>query len=62
MQEYKEGFIQDRITGKWIDGRKPEEKVRQEYEKTLFEDFNYDYEMMDIEVKIQRGEQNNKKN
>ena len=58
----KEGFIYDRATGKPVDGRKPEENVRQEYEKILNEDYDYDYKQMDIEVMIQRGEQHSKKN
>ncbi len=60
--ELKEGYILDFSTKKPVDIRKPEEIVRQQYEKTLFEDFNYDCEMMDIEVSVQRGEKNNKKN
>ena len=60
--ELKEGYILDYATGKQVDIRKPEEAVRQEYEKTLFEDFNYDCEMIDIEVPIQRGEKHSKKN
>lgn len=52
----KEGYILDRATKKPLDGRKPEESVRQEYEKILNEDFSYDYEQMAIEVFIQRGE------
>jgi type I restriction enzyme M protein len=62
IAELKEGWILDFCSKKPVDGRKPEEIVRQQYEKTLFEDFNYDCDMMDIEVPIQRGEQNNKKN
>ncbi len=58
----KDGFIHDLATGKTLDGRKPEEKVRQEYEKILNEDYDYDYKQMDIEVPIQRGEQHSKKN
>jgi type I restriction enzyme M protein len=60
--ELKEGYILDFCSKKPVDIKKPEEVVRQQYEKTLFEDFNYDCEMMDIEVPIQRGEKNNKKN
>lgn len=59
---FKEGFIADRATGKPVDGRKPEEQVRQDYEKVLFEDYDYSYEQMDIEVFIQRGERRSKKN
>jgi len=51
----KEGYILDRATKKPVDGRKPEEAVRQEYEKILHEDYDYEYEQMDIEVFIQRG-------
>lgn len=58
----KEGYILDRATGKTVDGRKPEEQVRQDYEKVLYEDYDYDYEQMDIEVAIQRGEARSKKN
>lgn len=58
----KEGYILDRATGKPVDGRKPEEKVRQEYEKILYEDYDYEYSQMDIEVRIQRGEKYSKKN
>lgn len=58
----KEGYILDLATGKPVDFTKPEEAVRQEYERILHEDFGYSYEQMDIEVKIQRGEKRNKKN
>ena len=58
----KEGYIRDNATGKMLDGRKPEEKVRQEYEAALHNDYDYDYAQMDIEVPIQRGEKNSKKN
>jgi len=58
----KEGYISDYATKKPVDIRKPEEEVRQEYEKTLCEDYGYSKEQLDIEVKIQRGEKNNKKN
>ena len=58
----KDGYISDRATNKPVDFRKPEEKVRQDYEKILFEDYSYDYEQMNIEVPIQRGEKNSKKN
>ena len=57
----KEGFISDRATGKILDGRKPEEAVRQNYEKELCEDYGYSYQQMDIEVSIQRGERNSAK-
>ncbi|MDX9815717.1 MAG: N-6 DNA methylase [Smithellaceae bacterium] len=58
----KEGYIHDWATGKVIDGRKPEEKVRQDYEHILFNDYDYAKEQMDIEVSIQRGEKHSKKN
>lgn len=58
----KEGYIYDWATGKVIDGRKPEEKVRQDYEHILFNDYDYAKEQMDIEVSIQRGEKHSKKN
>jgi type I restriction enzyme M protein len=58
----KEGYIHDWATGKIVDGRKPEEKVRQDYEQILFNDFDYAKEQMDIEVPIQRGEKHSKKN
>ncbi len=57
-----EGYILDRATNKPVDGRKPEEKIRQEYELELHENYGYDYKQMDIEVPIQRGEKNNPKN
>lgn len=52
----------DLATGKKIYIEKPEEKVRQEYEKILYEDYEYSYEQMDIEVFIQRGERNSRSN
>jgi type I restriction enzyme M protein len=58
----KNGFIHDTATGKPVDIRKPEESIRQSYEKELWDDYGYDYAQMDIEVSIQRGEKNNKKN
>lgn len=61
-QNLKDGYIKDVATGKPVDGRKPEEKVRQEYEKALRNDYDYVYEQMDIEVPIQRGEKNSIKN
>lgn len=60
--DYKEGFIKDLATSKLVDNRKPEEKIRQEYEKILHEDYDYNFEQMDIEVSIQRGEKNSSKN
>lgn len=62
MVVLKEGYIQDLATGKPVDIRKPEESVRQEYEKTLNEDYGYDFNQIDIEANIQRGEKNSKKN
>jgi type I restriction enzyme M protein len=51
----REGFVYDEATEKSVDFRKPEEKVRQEYERILKDDYGYDYRQMDIEVYIQRG-------
>ncbi len=51
----KEGWDYDLATGKPVDMRKPEEKVRQQYEKILHDDYGYDYKQMDIEVFIKRG-------
>lgn len=62
MEEIKEGYIKDYATGKLIDGRKPEEEVRQNTEIDLCENHFYDKELLDIEVKIQRGEKHSKKN
>lgn len=62
IAELKEGYILDTATGKPVDGRKPEEKVRQDYEKVLYEDYDYSYEQIDIEVSIQRGEKHSRKN
>lgn len=58
----REGYAPDRATGKLVDIRKPEEPVRQEYEKILNEDYDYDYAQMDIEVFIQRGSKQKPKN
>ncbi|MEP0814108.1 MAG: N-6 DNA methylase [bacterium] len=52
----------DWATGKPIDLRKPEERVRQEYEMVLHRDYDYSKEQMDIEVYIQRGNSNSRKN
>ncbi|PIZ63875.1 DNA methyltransferase [Candidatus Saccharibacteria bacterium CG_4_10_14_0_2_um_filter_52_9] len=52
----------DLATGKKVDKTKPEEKVRQEYEAILHDDYEYAFEQMDIEVTIQRGEKHNLKN
>jgi len=54
--QLKEGYIKDWATKKIVDYRKPEEKVRQEYEKILHNDYDYAKEQMDIEATIQRGE------
>lgn len=62
MVELKEGYILDAATKKPVDGRKPEEPVRQEYEKILHEDYDYEYGQMDIEVFIQRGSKTKPKN
>lgn len=58
----KEGYVRDWATGKVVDFRKPEEKVRQEYEKVLFDDYDYAKERIDIEASIQRGEKNSLRN
>lgn len=58
----KEGFKPDTATGKLLDWRRPEEAVRQAYEKELYDAYGYEYGQMDIEVRIQRGEKNNQKN
>lgn len=59
--ELKEGYIFDLATSHPVDIRKPEELIRQEYEKVLYEDYDYDYKQMDIEVTVQRGEKHSKK-
>ncbi len=51
----KPGYISDYATQKPVDYRKPEEPVRQEYEKILVEDYGYDTNQLDIEVRIARG-------
>ena len=51
----KDGYTLDYATGKQVDIRNPEEKVRQEYEKILYENYHYEKEQMDIEVPIQFG-------
>ncbi len=58
----REGYVFDRATGKPVDYRKPEEPVRQEYEKILNEDYDYFYDQIDIEVFIQRGSKTTPKN
>ncbi len=62
MDEIKKGYISDYATEKLVDGRKPEEEVRQNTEIDLCENYFYDKKLLDIEVSIQRGEKNNKKN
>lgn len=57
-----EGYGYDFATGKPVDMRKSEEAVRQEYEHILVENYDYQKEQLDIEVFIQRGEKDNKKN
>jgi len=51
----KDGWGYDFATGKPVNMRKPEEKVRQGYERALCEEYGYDRAQMDIEVFIQRG-------
>ena len=58
----KHGWGQDYATGKPVDMRKPEEQVRQDYERTLHEDYGYDCDRLDIEVYIQRGEKSKPSN
>ena len=58
----KEGWGKDYPTGKPVDIRKPEEQVRQNYERTLHWDFGYDTARLDIEVRIQRGEKSGRRN
>ena len=45
----------DFATGKSVDLSKPEEKVRQEYERILVESYGYPKGDLDIEVRIPRG-------
>ncbi len=47
--------IPDYASGKPVDISKPEEKLRQEYEQILVEDYAYLKEELDIEVKIPKG-------
>lgn len=61
-EQLKEGYIKDWATKRIVDSRKPEERVRQEYEKVLYDDYDYAKEQMDIEVAIQRGEKHSPKN
>ena len=58
----RDGWGYDYATGKPLDMRKPEERVRQDYERSLHLDYGYDLARMDIEVRIQRGEQSGKRN
>ena len=51
----------DYATGKPVDMSKPEETVRQDYEKVLHEDYGYSKKKMDIEVPIQRGSSSREK-
>lgn len=46
---------EDFATGKFVDFSKPEEEVRQKYERILHNDLGYPKECMDIEVPIQMG-------
>ena len=41
------GWEPDYATGKPVDKRKPEERVRQDYERTLHGDYGYDTARMD---------------
>lgn len=54
-ENLKEGYVLDKATGRSVNFRGPEEKVRQDYEEVLCEDYGYNYEQMDINVPIQRG-------
>lgn len=47
--------IQDYATGKPVNDSKPEERVRQEYERTLVDAYGYRKDEIDIEVRIPRG-------
>ncbi len=58
----KPGYIFDAATGRPVDFRKPEEPVRQEYERILREDHGYSFDQMAIEVFIQRGSRTKPKN
>ena len=51
----------DWATGKSVDLGKPEEQVRQDFEKVLHQDHGWPKEYMDIEVTIQRGSSNREK-
>ncbi len=52
---YPTGKSADFATGKPVNISKPEEKVRQEYEKILVNDYEYEKEQLDIEVRIKMG-------
>ena len=58
----RDGWGYDYATGKPLDMRKLEERVRQNYERSLHLDYGYDLARMDIEVHIQRGERAGKRN
>ena len=58
----KDGWGYDFATRRPVDMRKPEEAVRQDYERTLHEDYGYALGQMGIEVDIQRGEKNKRRN
>lgn len=58
----RDGWGYDYATGRPLDFRKPEERVRQNYERSLHLDYGYDLARMDIEVHIQRGEHAGKRN
>ena len=45
----------DFATGKPVDARKPEEQVRQEFERLLVNGYNYPKDHIDIEVRVPRG-------
>ena len=51
----------DWATGKLVFVDKPEEQVRQDYERVLHYDHGYPKEVMDIEVSIQRGSKSGEK-
>lgn len=51
----KDGYGYDFATEKPVDMTKPEEAVRQQYERILHEEYGYDRARMDIEVYIHRG-------
>jgi len=57
----KPGYDLDFATGQPVDMRKPEETVRQQYERALVEDYGYEKTQLEIEVYIQRGTKKAKK-